>query len=208
MVMEQHRQHIKSDLTDATLVVSNQLTKLKMLNKRISLLDKDFRYKISHNLRNGNNSRARVLANELSNIHHVGRISRNMCLALEVIVLRFSTINEFARILETISPTIETIKDIQNDIWNVVPAANGLFSEMTSVTSEVLLDSKVKTNPNIISTNIDGDALSILQDAESLLEDEAKARLPEAPNTIPNSRSKAIDIHEQVLDGSRVLVES
>ncbi len=208
MVMEQHRQHIKSDLTDATLVVSNQLTKLKMLNKRISLLDKDFRYKISHNLRNGNNSRARVLANELSNIHHVGRISRNMCLALEVIVLRFSTINEFARILETISPTIETIKDIQNDIWNVVPAANGLFSEMTSVTSEVLLDSKVKTSPNIISTNIDGDALSILQDAESLLEDEAKARLPEAPNTIPNSRSKAIDIHEQVLDGSRVLVES
>jgi division protein CdvB (Snf7/Vps24/ESCRT-III family) len=179
-----------------------------MLNKRISLLDKDFRYKISHNLRNGNNSRARVLANELSNIHHVGRISRNMCLALEVIVLRFSTINEFARILETISPTIETIKDIQNDIWNVVPAANGLFSEMTSVTSEVLLDSKVKTSPNIISTNIDGDALSILQDAESLLEDEAKARLPEAPNTIPNSRSKAIDIHEQVLDGSRVLVES
>src|SRR5215467_2206799 len=208
MVMEQHRQHIKSDLTDATLVVSNQLTKLKMLNKRISLLDKDFRYKISHNLRNGNNSRARVLANELSNIHHVGRISRNMCLALEVIVLRFSTINEFARILETISPTIETIKDIQNDIWNVVPAANGLFSEMTSVTSAVLLDSKVKTSPNIISTNIDGDALSILQDAESLLEDEAKARLPEAPNTIPNSRSKAIDIHEQVLDGSRVLVES
>ncbi|HEY7573190.1 MAG TPA: hypothetical protein VH796_17655 [Nitrososphaeraceae archaeon] len=206
--MEQHRQHIKSDLTDATLVVSNQLTKLKMLNKRISLIDKDFRYKISTNLKNGNNSRARVLANELSNIHHVGSLSRNMCLALEVIVLRFSTINEFARILETIKPTIETIKDIQNDIWNVVPAANGLFSEMTSVTSEVLLDSKVKASSNIISTNIDEDALSILQDAENLLEDEAKARLPEVPKTIPNSRSKTTDIHEQVLDGSRVLVES
>ena len=44
--MEQHRQHIKSDLTEATIVVSNQLTKLKMLNKRIALIDKDFRYKI------------------------------------------------------------------------------------------------------------------------------------------------------------------
>ncbi|HEY7078123.1 MAG TPA: hypothetical protein VH500_00380 [Nitrososphaeraceae archaeon] len=206
--MEQHRQHMKSDLTDATLVVSNQLTRLKMLNKRISLIDKDFRYKISNNLRNGNNSRARVLANELSNIHHVGRISRNMCLALEVIVLRFSTINEFAKILETINPTIETIKDIQNDIWNVVPAANGLFSEMASVTSEVLLDSKVKAGPNIVGTNIDGDALSILEDVENLLEDEAKARLPEVPQTMPSSRSKSSDIREQMFDGSRVLVES
>jgi division protein CdvB (Snf7/Vps24/ESCRT-III family) len=177
-----------------------------MLNKRISLIDKDFRYKISNNLRNGNNSRARVLANELSNIHHVGRISRNMCLALEVIVLRFSTINEFAKILETINPTIETIKDIQNDIWNVVPAANGLFSEMASVTSEVLLDSKVKAGPNI-GTNIDGDALSILDDVENLLEDEAMARLPEVPQTMPSSRSKSSDIREQVFDGSRVLVE-
>ncbi len=89
--MEQHRQHIKSDLTEATIVVSNQLTKLKMLNKRIALIDKDFRYKIACNLKKGNNARARVLASELSNIHHVNRISQNMCLALEVIVLRFST---------------------------------------------------------------------------------------------------------------------
>ena len=148
--MEQHRQHLKSDLTDATIVVSNQLTKLKMLNKRIALIDKDFRYKIACNLKKGNNARARVMANELSNIHHVNRISQNMCLALEVIVLRFSTINEFAKILETINPTIETIKDIQNDIWNVVPTAKGLFNEMASVTSEVLLDSKVKVDSNIL----------------------------------------------------------
>jgi len=206
--MEQHRQHIKSDLTDATIVVSNQLTKLKMLNKRIALIDKDFRYKIACNLKKGNNAQARVMANELSNIHHVDRISQNMCLALEVIVLRFSTINEFSKILETINPTIETIKDIQNEIWNVVPTAKGLFNEMASVTSEVLLDSKVKVDSNIIPTKVDVDALSILDEVENLLEDEAKARLPDVPQTIPHVRSKPTDRNEQVFDGGRVLVES
>ena len=149
-----------------------------------------------------------LLASELSNIHHVNRISQNMCLALEVIVLRFSTINEFAKILETINPTIETIKDIQNDIWNVVPTAKGLFNEMASVTSEVLLDSKVKVDPNIPRSNVDVDALSILDEVENLLEDEAKVRLPDVPQTIPNVRSKTQDRREQVFDGGRVLVES
>jgi len=179
-----------------------------MLNKRITLIDKEFRCKIANNLKKGNNARARIMANELSNLHHVSRISHNMCLALEVIVLRFSTINEFAKILETINPTIETIKDIQHDIWNVVPTANGLFSEMTSLTSEVLVDSKVKEGPEIVNTNIGGDAFSILEEVENLLEDEAKVRLPEVPQTAPQLRSKSEDIHEQVFDGSRVLVES
>lgn len=206
--MEQHQQHIKSDLTDATIIVSTQLTKLKMLDKKIALIDKDFRYKIARNLKEGNNARARVMASELSNIHHVRQISQNMCLALEVIVLRFSTINEFAKILETITPTIETIKDIQNDIQNVVPTAKGLFNEMTSVTSDVLLNSKVKVNSNILSPSVDVDALSILDEVESLLEDEAKAKLPDVPRTILQSRSNGSGVHEEVLDGSRVLVES
>jgi division protein CdvB (Snf7/Vps24/ESCRT-III family) len=206
--MDQHQQHLKSDLTNATIVVSNQLAKLKMLDKRISLIDKDFRYKIACNLKKGNNRRARVMANELSNIHHVKRISQNMCLALEVIVLRFSTISEFAKILETVNPTIETIKDIQNDIWNVVPTATGLFNEMTSVTSEVLLNSKVKVDSNIISTGVDMDALSILDEVEDLLEDEAKAKLPDVPDTISHVRSNTSEVQEEVLDGNRVLVES
>jgi hypothetical protein len=52
------------------------------------------------------------------------------------------------------------------------------------------------------------DALSILDEVENLLEDEAKARLPDVPQTIPHVRSKPTDRNEQVFDGGRVLVES
>jgi len=72
----------------------------------------------------------------------------------------------------------------------------------------VLLDSKIKVDPNILATNVDVDALSILDEVENLLEDEAKVRLPDVPQTIPHVRSKPIDRNEQVFDGGRVLVES
>jgi division protein CdvB (Snf7/Vps24/ESCRT-III family) len=200
-------EQLKCKLTSATAVVSNQLTKLKMLDKRISLLDKDFRYKIDCSIRNGNNAHARALAIELSNIHHVQQITKNMSLALEVIVIRFSTVNEFAKILEAINPTIEIIKDIQMDISNVAPAAREVFYEMTSMAADVLLDSRVKSNAAKISGHVDMDTLSILNEVEGLLESEAKAKLPEVPECLVQEQKNSSNREEQILDGNRILLE-
>jgi hypothetical protein len=52
------------------------------------------------------------------------------------------------------------------------------------------------------------DALSILDEVEDLLEDEAKAKLPDVPDTIRHVRSNTSEVQEEVLDGNRVLVES
>ena len=108
-----------------------------MLDKKFAAMDKDFRYQIALNIKAGNNSRAKALANELSNIRRVQRTTQNVGLALEVVVIRFSTINEFAMVMETINPTIELVKDIQKEISNVVPSANGVISEVSSITSDV-----------------------------------------------------------------------
>ena len=152
-----------------------------MLDKKFAAMDKDFRYQIALNIKAGNNSRAKALANELSNIRRVQRTTQNVGLALEVVVIRFSTINEFAMVMETINPTIELVKDIQKEISNVVPSANGVISEVSSITSDVLINSNVKIDVNKVSAPIDSEAVSILNEVEGILEDEAKVRLPEIP---------------------------
>src|ERR671925_2286646 len=123
--MDKHHQQrqFKDDIVNASLVVNNQLTKLKMLDKKFTAMDKNLRYQMAANIKSGNNERAKAIANELANIRHVQRTTQNMSLALEVVVIRFSTINEFAIILETINPTIEMIRDIQKDISKAVPTA-------------------------------------------------------------------------------------
>lgn len=182
--MDRQRQQFQNELAGATSIVNNQLSRLKMLDKKFAAMDKDFRYQIALNIKAGNNTRAKALANELSNIRRVQQTTQNVGLALEVVVIRFSTINEFAMVMETINPTIELVKDIQKEISNVVPSANGVISEVSSITSDVLINSNVKIDVNKVSAPIDSEAVSILNEVEGILEDEAKVRLPEIPAAI------------------------
>lgn len=177
-----------------------------MLDKKFAAMDKDFRYQIALNIKAGNNSRAKALANELSNIRRVQRTTQNVGLALEMVVIRFSTINEFAMVMETINPTIELVKDIQKEISNVVPSANGVISEVSSITSDVIINSNVKIDMNKVSAPIDSEAVSILNEVEGILEDEAKVRLPEIPAAIETVKVSG-KTEKPVLGEEKLLLE-
>jgi division protein CdvB (Snf7/Vps24/ESCRT-III family) len=204
--MDRQRLQFQNDIAGATSVVNSQLSRLRMLDKKFAAMDKDFRYKITQSIKSGNNSRAKALANELSNIRRVRNTTQNVSLALEVVVIRFSTINEFAMVMETINPTIELIKEIQRDISTVVPSASGMISEVNSITSDVLVNSNLKLDINKIPTPIDADAISILNEVEEMLEDEVKVRLPEIPTSIQEIRENKV-AEKTVLDEKRVMVE-
>ncbi len=204
--MDRQRQQFQNELAGATSIVNNQLSRLKMLDKKFAAMDKDFRYQIALNIKAGNNSRAKALANELSNIRRVQRTTQNVGLALEVVVIRFSTINEFAMVMETINPTIELVKDIQREISNVVPSANGVISEVSSITSDVIINSNVKIDMNKVSAPIDSEAVSILNEVEGILEDEAKVRLPEIPAAIETVKVSG-KTEKPVLGEEKLLLE-
>jgi division protein CdvB (Snf7/Vps24/ESCRT-III family) len=204
--MDRQRQQFQNELAGATSIVNNQLSRLKMLDKKFAAMDKDFRYQIALNIKAGNNTRAKALANELSNIRRVQRTTQNVGLALEVVVIRFSTINEFAMVMETINPTIELVKDIQKEISNVVPSANGVISEVSSITSDVLVNSNVKIDVNKVSAPIDSEAVSILNEVEGILEDEAKVRLPEIPAAIETVKVSG-KTEKPVLGEEKLLLE-
>jgi division protein CdvB (Snf7/Vps24/ESCRT-III family) len=204
--MDRQRQQFQNDIAGATNVVNSQLSRLRMLDKKFAAMNKDFRHQIALNIKAGNNSRAKALANELSNVRRVQRTTQNVSLALEVVVIRFSTINEFAVVMETINPTVELIKDIQRDISNVVPSANGIVSEVSSITSDVLVNSNLKLDIGKVPTSMDSEAISILNEVEGLLEDEAKVRLPEIPSAIEEITVKG-KTEKPVLDEKRVMIE-
>jgi division protein CdvB (Snf7/Vps24/ESCRT-III family) len=206
--MDQHQQQLKSDMEKTTSVVNNQLARLRMLDEKFSRMDNNFRHQIISNIKSGNNSRAKALAGELSNIRNVQRTTQNAGLALEVMLIRFSTINEFAMVMETINPTIGMIRDIQRDISKVIPAASNVFSEMKSITSDVLVNSDIKLDVGSkFSTPVDKDALSILNEIEGILENEAKTKLPEVPSGILEKSMDKKYHEEEVSDKSQIMVE-
>src|SRR5919206_3004652 len=177
------RQQLVRQITNATNVVYHQLGRLNVLDKRFASMERYFLEQITANIKTGNNAKAKILATELSNVRRLRRTTQHTGLALEAIVIRFSTINEFAAILDTIDPTIDMIKGIQTELGRAIPAANAAIAEVSTVTSDVLINANIKAEARI-STPVDADALSILNDIEGVLEDEAKAKLPDVPTGI------------------------
>ena len=192
------RQQFMSQITTATGVVYNQLTRLKMLDKRFASMETYYLEQVTSNIKSGNNGRAKILATELSNVRRLRRTTQHTGLALEAIVIRFSIINEFATILDTIDPTVEMIKGIHNELAKAIPAASEALSEVSIVTSDVLLSANIKAEARI-SSPVDADALSILNEIEAVLEDEAKAKLPEVPATILAQKQVEPEVETRVM---------
>ena len=196
------RQQFVSQITSATGVVYNQLTRLNMLDRKFASTELYYLEQITSNIKSGNNARAKILAMELTNVRRLRRTTQHTGIALEAIVIRFSTIHEFAMILDTIDPTVEMIKCIQTELSKAIPAASEVLSEVSTVTADVLLNANLKADARI-STHIDADALSILNEIEGVLEDEAKAKLPEVPTAIPTQQKQDGPAVE-----TRVMIES
>ena len=58
-----------------------------------------------------------------------------------------------------------------------------MLSQVHTLSSDVLINSTISTDGKISSV-VDKDALSILNDVQNSLEDEAKEKLPEVPNLL------------------------
>jgi division protein CdvB (Snf7/Vps24/ESCRT-III family) len=186
---EKRRQFV-SQITNARTVVYNQLGRLRILDQRFATMEAYYMEQITGNIKTGNNTRAKIIATELSNVRRIRRTTQHTGLALEALVIRFSTISEFAAILDTIDPTVEMIRGIQTELTKAIPAATQAFSDVSSVTSEVLINANFAGDVRV-STPVDADALSILSEIEGALEYEAKAKLPEVPTHIPSATPAA-----------------
>lgn len=205
--MENYPQ-LKTKLSNASNIVNNQLAKLRILDSRFNTLDADLRNKVIINIKNGDNVRAKTLANELANIRKIKQTTKKLLMSLEIIVIRFSTVSEFAEILDTINPMIETVKEVKNDITKTVPVATSIISEMTTLTSDVLIQANVNVNIDNLSIPVNSDALEILNEVQNIMEEETKSKLPDIPNSITNNAKYSSKKNELLIKKSKVLLEA
>lgn len=199
---------LKSKLDNASRVVNNQLAKLRMLDNRFTTLDTDLHNKVIVNIKNGDNLRAKALANELANIRKIKNTTQKLLLSLEVIVIRFSTISEFAEILNTINPMIATIKEVKDDVKTTIPTATNIISELSTLTSDVLIESNVNLTSNTISVPINSDAIEILNEVQNIMEEDTMVKLPDIPTSITNKNKSKLKNKEISNKKSEVLLEA
>jgi division protein CdvB (Snf7/Vps24/ESCRT-III family) len=196
-----------NDVNNAISVINSQISQLQSIDTKFSNIDVGFTSKIAQNIKLGNNAKANVIANELSAVRRLRKNTQNVSLALEVVAIRFTTLNEFSTMMDTINPTIDMLTDIQKDLSKAVPSATDVLSQVHTLSSDVLINSAINTDGKINSV-VDKDALSILTDVQNSLEDEAKEKLPEVPESIISKRSN-VNLKDDILNsGQKILLET
>ena len=196
-----------NDVNNAISVINSQISQLQSIDTKFSNIDVSFSSKIAQNIKLGNNAKASVIANELSAVRRLRKNTQNVSLALEVVAIRFTTLNEFSTMMDTINPTIDMLTDIQKDLSKAVPSATDVMSQVHTLSSDVLINSAINTDGKINSV-VDKDALSILTDVQNSLEDEAKEKLPEVPESIISKRSN-VNLKDDILNsGQKILLET
>lgn len=193
------RQQLVSQINNANVIVSGKLNQLRVMDKKFASMQEHYQQQIISNIKTGNNTRAKILANELSNLKKIRGTAHSTQIALEALVIRFSTINELAMIMDTIEDSVELTKGIQSDLAKAIPQASEALAEVSSVTADVLASSNVRADVRV-STTVDADAFNILNEIEGALETEAKAKLPDVPANMPVH-------HEEEEQRQEVLVE-
>ena len=192
------RQQLVSQINNANMVVSGKLNQLRAMDKKFASMEELYLTQITANIKTGNNQRAKILANELSNLKKIRGTTHNTQIALEALVIRFSTINELSMIMDTIEASVELTKDIQTDLAKAIPQASEALAEVSSVTADVLASSNVRADVRV-STPMDAEAFNILNEIEGALESEAKAKLPEIPANMPVHPTEEEEQRQEVL---------
>jgi division protein CdvB (Snf7/Vps24/ESCRT-III family) len=192
------RQQLVSQINNANMVVSGKLNQLRAMDKKFASMEELYLTQITANIKTGNNQRAKILANELSNLKKIRGTTHNTQIALEALVIRFSTINELSMIMDTIEASVELTKDIQTDLAKAIPQASEALAEVSSVTADVLASSNVRADVRV-STPMDAEAFNILNEIEGALESEAKAKLPEIPANMPVHQAEEEEQRQEVL---------
>lgn len=186
--MEQYPE-LETRLNNGSKIIHSQLAKLRILDNKFSTRDKELTIKVTTNLKNGGKDKAKVIAQELVHIRKIKHTIRKLSLALEIIAIRFSTISEFAHMLYILNPMIDIIQEVKTEISNTVPETKRICTEMSSLTSGILIDTNIKVTDDPISFQVDSDALTILNEVQTLIEDQTKVKLPAVP-IIDNSQKE------------------
>ena len=209
-----HPVPLKERIEHASFKLNIQLEKLEQMYARLHQRDTElFQRCVGAQLAN-DPGHARIYANECAELRKIAKVVLGSQLALEKVILRLETVEEFGTIMTQMAPVMSIVKETKSKIAGIVPQVatgleevNNMLGDLTSETGEVTANSLP-----IETTDIE--ARHVLEETGLIAEQKLRDHFPELPtiqptqvdgipepaNAIPNMER---DIDEQVYEYAR-----
>ena len=172
---------LKPKLENANRHIQVQVAKLSAKSDRLAAKDKEIFDRVVSLIQKGDTQRAKMLANELTEIRKMGKMITQAKLAFEQIELRINTIQDLGDVASSLSPALGIVRGIAPGISNVLPEAQGEIEEISGLLRGILVDSG-QVNPSVVSVQAaNEEAEGIIAEAGAIAELNMKDKFPDLP---------------------------
>ena len=135
-------------------------------------------------IKNNNQGRANICANELVQIKRILNFLINVELAIERVILRLETLRELGDIIVDLKPALRMLQRVSKQLFEVMPEVSSELRQVNETITETLYSTEIRTDGSEIpEAKITLEGEEVLEEVSSFLKRKITENLPEPPET-------------------------
>ncbi len=170
---------IKTRLELATRQIQQQVIRLDQTIAKLKEKDRSIFSSIVTSIQRNDDLRANMLASELMEIRKMRNIATQLKLALEQLTLRLTTVTDLGDLAATLSPALDSIKNIRPGIASLIPDAEHEIGEVSGLLSELVVEAGQVNTPRLDFETANEDAEKLLVHAAVLADQRERSKFAE-----------------------------
>ena len=173
---------LKHRLDVAQKKLQLQISKLGETEQKLKQKDTMFMDKIVEATKANNQPYAKMYANELAEIRKTNKTVSNAKLSMEQVQIRLNTVSELGDVVVTLSPCMSLIKGLSTSLGGMMPEVADSMQDLSSMLGDIVTGSTITHEGTMGEfTTSNGDAQSILDEAQAMVEGQTRQNMPEPP---------------------------
>ncbi len=137
--------------------------------------------KCTNSVLSKDSTRSSMYANECAQVKKIAQTLVTSQLALEQVVLRFETVQDFGDIAAEVMPAAAVVRSVKNRLSGVVPEVSTSLGTISQSLDSLVLEAGEATGQNWNANVLGEDAEKVLSEATLIAEQKVREGFPELP---------------------------
>src|SRR3989441_5196903 len=182
-----HTIPLKERIAQALWRLNSQKDKVEHMSTRLQMRDKEMFQRCIGAQLSKDTAHAALYANECAEIRKMAHITMSSELALERVILRLQTVEEFGDVMAQLAPVIGVVRETRGRIAGVIPEVAGELGEVNNMLSDMSIETgEVGQDQSFDMAASSTEARKVLEESSAIASQQMKERFPELP--LPEAR--------------------
>lgn len=197
-----HPMPMKERIEHASFRLRAQLDKLEHMYSRLQQRDRDLFQRCVGAQVSKDFAHAKIYANESAEIRKIAKVVLGSQLALERVILRLETVEEFGNIMSQMAPVMSIVKETKSKIAGVVPQVASELDEVNNLLGDFTDEAGEVTAASMPIETTDAEAKKVLEETGAVAEQRLRDQFPDLPSLDTLRQVNPIQVPEPAISGS------